>query len=298
MFISTPHDTKTGQSIFSAITSLASPAAIAAALSDPSLIYLPQTTLASIVPSSIPLNSMRSLIRRVYFTYHFYHPELRYGQCLFRYAGSNGDDGSTFEATSPAAADSSIISGLDSEASETITNYEPLPTDAQLPANLARANEANDYDNNVEPNLYTDLASTMRKLLHDFVCTGIDEDGAENTPCDRRTAADAEVKPRPIPVKRSMLEKQLQLINGDDATVRVYRTIILNMLEQWMRSSGLLRPLMSSMSGTSVRRVRRFADAVLEGAMRRMRDILMPGLYGCTQMYMVEVFWRTLETWM
>lgn len=289
-------------------------------MSDPTRIYLPQRAITSIVPAAIPLNSLRALLHRVYFGYLFYRPELRYGQCLFRYASTgSSNDGSTFEAATPLAdnggdASNNSNTGLDVEQpseSEIIVSY-PGDYDDADDALLTSARAYGDIDGDENNRDGDDLSSTMHRMLHDFVCAGMDANDAENTPCARRYAAKAASASsstatirRPTSAKRSGAAaaattqiKQLQTLLDDDATVRVYRTIMLNMLEQWMRSSGTLRPLAGALSGASMRRVRRFADAMLDSAMRRVRDILMPGLYGCTQMYVVEFFWRALETWL
>lgn len=267
------------------------PTLAAAALSDPSSIYLqPSASVLSstVQPSAIPLTSLRSVFRRAYFTYQFYYPEMRFGMCLMRFA-SRADDDAVFE--QPTA--SAVTDGTDSGGLDAMDGVTTAPIiDATDFAAAARSSDDNEVD---APNMYRDLGVALQTVFRNFVCRPIDGDSTGDDDDANRRCAQQQTD-----LMAGVVPDVVRPPSGtglDDASWRVYRTVLLNLAEQWLRSSRVLRPIVRSMSGNSLRRMRRFADVVVDGVVRRLREMLVPGLYGCTQQYLVEMMWRSVETW-
>lgn len=233
-----------------------------AALNDPASVYFqtpgssrPHATRLAALDQ--PLSSLRSVLRWAYFGYLYYYPEVRYGMCLMRYV-SNADAAAVYEAP--------IDSGLDDAS---------VLAGSVAPEN-ARSAAAND-DVPLPTNAYHTLAVTVQRMLHQFVCTEPTGGSAGAGAVDRCALA------------------QRHALPADEATLRMYRTLALDMAERWMRSRRLLQPMLNE---TGARRVRHMADAVLDGMLRGTRERLVPGLFGCSQHYVLELLWRAVETWL
>lgn len=238
------------------------------ALNDPASIYFqyPASTPYAnkqLTAAAQPLSSLRSVLRRAYFSYLYYYPEMRFGLCVMRYA-SNSDAEAVYEAPSISQQGAATPdSGLDN-------------------AEIASTARNVDDKSSLLPDAYSTLAVTLQRLLHQFVCTdNSDGDGGDDGVADKCALAKRHAQSAPPAV--------------DDATLRLYKTLALNMAEQWMRSRRLLQPALSE---TGARRVRYMAEVVLDGMVRGMRERLVPGLYGCTQHYLLEMLWRSVETWL
>lgn len=235
------------------------------ALNDPASIYFQHgpmaTRTATAAASVLPVSGLRSLLRRLYFGYLFYYPELRYGSCLVRYVQNSADQLPSFEAWPPAT-NTADTQGLDAE-----------------PARVRRSRSAANETAAVAS--YAAIAEQLQQMLHRFVCTDAGK-GVE------RACAQAH---------QSALTAPTRTLHAlDDATIRLYKTLALNVAERWMQTSPLVRPVLGGAGGA--RRMRDIADVMLDGLVRGMREQLVPGLYGCTQQYFVEMLWRVVEQWL
>lgn len=82
-----------------------------------------------------------------------------------------------------------------------------------------------------------------------------------------------------------------------DGSMDVYKVILLNITEKWLRSIKLLRPLMVSISSVDLKMVGHYLSSVMDRNFELLSNLFMPGLYGCAQRYMNKLMWRTLESW-
>lgn len=82
-----------------------------------------------------------------------------------------------------------------------------------------------------------------------------------------------------------------------DGSMDVYKVILLNLTEKWLRSIQMLRPLMVSISTVDLKMIGHYLTSVLDRNMELLSDLFMPGFYGCVQKYMNKLMWRILESW-
>lgn len=90
---------------------------------------------------------------------------------------------------------------------------------------------------------------------------------------------------------------QIDKASLSDGSMDVYKVILLNVTEKWLRSLKLLKPVMVSISSVDLKMVGQYVTSVLDRNLELLSNLFMPGLYGCAQSYMNKLMWRILESW-